>query len=141
MDAILLLNGPNLDRLGTREPAIYGGSSLEEVVRSVQEAFPGIRIDHVQSNHEGVLVEAIHGAVGRYRGVVLNAGGYSHTSVALRDAVAAADIPVVEVHLSNLLAREPFRHVSLVGAVCLGSIMGLGADGYRLAVSHLLQRG
>lgn len=140
MAAILLLNGPNLNLLGTREPDLYGAHSLEELVKGVREAFPEVRIDHRQSDLEGELVMALHEARGRYTGVVLNAGGYSHTSVAVRDAVAALDIPVVEVHLTNLLAREPFRHVSLVGGVCVGSIMGLGADGYRLAVDHLLQR-
>lgn len=137
---ILILNGPNLNLLGSREPQVYGGMSLEEMMEEVRSAFPQAVIEHVQSNHEGELVEAVQQAVGRYAGVVLNAGGYSHTSVALRDAVAAVDIPVVEVHITNLLAREPFRHTSLVGSVCVGGIMGLGGDGYRLAVQYLLQR-
>jgi 3-dehydroquinate dehydratase-2 len=140
MPTILILNGPNLNLLGQREPAIYGGLSLDEVVDHLQAAMPDVALEHMQSNSEGDLVDAIQGADGRCLGVVLNAGGYSHTSVALRDAVAAVAVPVVEVHISNLLAREPFRHVSLVGAVCVGSIMGLGTDGYRLAVLHLLQR-
>ena len=137
---ILILNGPNLNLLGSREPQVYGGMSLEEMMEEVRSAFPQAVIEHVQSNHEGELVEAMQQAVGRYAGVVLNAGGYSHTSVALRDAVAAVDIPVVEVHITNLLAREPFRQTSLVGSVCVGGIMGLGGDGYRLAVQYLLQR-
>lgn len=137
---ILILNGPNLNLLGSREPQVYGGMSLEEMMEEVRSAFPQAVIEHVQSNHEGELVEAVQQAVGRYAGVVLNAGGYSHTSVALRDAVAAVDIPVVEVHITNLLAREPFRHTSLVGSACVGGIMGLGGDGYRLAVQYLLQR-
>ncbi len=140
MSRILILNGPNLNLLGSREPAIYGGLSLEEVVTGLTARFPSVTIDHRQSNLEGEMVEAVQQAEGRYDGVVLNAGGYAHTSVALRDAVAAVSVPVVEVHISNLLAREPFRHVSLVGAVCVGGIMGLGTDGYRLAVEHLLQR-
>jgi 3-dehydroquinate dehydratase-2 len=140
MPRILIINGPNLNLLGTREPAIYGGLSLEEVLADLRARYPHVTIDHVQSNLEGGLVEAVQGAAGRYDGVVLNAGGYAHTSVALRAAVAAVDLPVVEVHISNLLAREPFRHVSLVGAVCVGGIMGLGTDGYRLAVDHLLHR-
>lgn len=137
---ILILNGPNLNLLGSREPELYGGMSLEEMMGEVRSAFPEAEVDHVQSNHEGELVQAVQQAVGSYAGVVLNAGGYSHTSVALRDAVAAINVPVVEVHITNLLAREPFRHTSLVGGVCVGSIMGLGGAGYRMAVQFLLQR-
>ncbi|MCW5898541.1 MAG: type II 3-dehydroquinate dehydratase [Flavobacteriales bacterium] len=140
MSRILVINGPNLGLLGTREPAIYGSTTLEEVVHLLRSEFPQVEIEHLQSELEGELVRAIHGAAGRCKGVVLNAGGYAHTSVALRDAVAACPVPVVEVHVSNLLAREPFRHVSLVGAVCVGGVMGLGVDGYRLAVDHLLRR-
>jgi 3-dehydroquinate dehydratase-2 len=120
---ILLLNGPNLNLLGSRETAIYGAETMESCLQQIRAQYPDVDMVHQQSN------------------VVLNAGGYTHTSVALRDAIAAVKVPVVEVHLSNLLAREPFRHVSLTGAVCVGSIMGLGLDGYRLAVAHLLQRG
>lgn len=139
MPTILILNGPNLNLLGQREPEIYGGLSLQEVVDELRAAFPQVELEHQQHNGEGELVDAIQGAAGRCIGVVLNAGGYAHTSVAIRDAVAAVPVPVVEVHISNLLAREPFRHVSLVGAVCRGGIMGLGTDGYRLAVDHLLR--
>lgn len=141
MPRIIILNGPNLNLLGTREPQIYGGFSLEEMMQATLEAFPDVELVHLQTNSEGELVDAIQAAQGTCKGVVLNAGGYSHTSVALRDAVAAVSVPVVEVHISNLLAREPFRHTSLVGAVCVGSIMGLGGDGYTLAVQYLLQRG
>lgn len=137
---ILILNGPNLNLLGAREPAVYGGRSFEEYLEELREAFPQARIDHVQTNQEGDLVDAIQRAYGVHDGVVLNAGGYSHTSVAVRDAVAAVAVPVVEVHISNLLAREPFRHTSLIGAVCAGSITGFGLDGYRLAILHLLAR-
>jgi 3-dehydroquinate dehydratase II len=137
---ILILNGPNLNLLGAREPSVYGGRSFEEYVVELREALPQVVIEHMQTNLEGELVSAIQQADGVFLGVVLNAGGYSHTSVAIRDAVAAVRVPVVEVHISNLLAREPFRHESLVGAVCAGSIMGLGLDGYRLAVLHLLER-
>ncbi|MBV6404974.1 MAG: type II 3-dehydroquinate dehydratase [Flavobacteriales bacterium] len=141
MADILVLNGPNLALLGRREPAIYGKGDLEHLMAGLRAEFPEHRIDHRQSELEGDLVRWLHEAEGAYAGVVLNAGGYSHTSVALRDAVAAVTVPVVEVHLSNLLAREPFRHVSLLGGVCVGSIMGLGAESYRLAVDHLLRRG
>jgi len=136
---ILILNGPNLNLLASREPSVYGGRSFEEYLAELREAFPQARIDHLQSNLEGELVTAIQQADGHADGVVLNAGGYSHTSVAIRDAIAAVRVPVLEVHITNLLAREPFRHESLTGAVCVGSIMGLGLDGYRLAVQHLLQ--
>jgi len=141
MARILILNGPNLDKVGTREPAIYGNVTLETGMGTVRAAFPDNRIDAEQLALEGELVTAIHRAEGMYDGIVLNAGGYSHTSVAIRDAIAAVRVPVIEVHLSNLLAREPFRHTSLIGGVCAGCIMGFGFDGYRLAIDHLLQRG
>jgi 3-dehydroquinate dehydratase-2 len=140
MARFLILNGPNLNLLGSREPEIYGGRSFEEYLQDLRAEFTGDRIDHAQMNIEGELVEAVQRADGACDGVVLNAGGYSHTSVALRDAVSAVRVPVVEVHISNLLAREPFRHQSLTGAVCAGSIMGLGLDGYRLALLHLRRR-
>ena len=140
MADILVINGPNLNLLGTREPHIYGDRSMDDIMVSLRDAFPAISIDEVRTNEEGAIVTALQGANGRVMGVVLNAGGYSHTSVAIRDAISAMDVPVVEVHLSNLLAREPFRHVSILGAVCVGSIMGLGAQGYALAVRYLLER-
>lgn len=140
MADILVLNGPNLGLLGRREPSVYGSTDLEGLMSGLREAFPKHRIDHRQSDLEGELIHWLHEADGVYTGVVMNAGGYSHTSVALRNAVAAVSVPVVEVHLTNLLAREPFRHTSLVGAVCVGSIMGFGVESYRLAVEHLLRR-
>lgn len=141
MARILILNGPNLNLLGSREPEVYGGRSFEEYLSDLRKLFPDHVIDHRQTNIEGELVDAIQQADGACIGVVLNAGGFTHTSVALRDAIAAIGAPVVEVHISNLLAREPFRHTSLTGGACAGSIMGLGLDGYRLAIEHLLQRG
>ncbi len=135
---ILLLNGPNLNLLGQREPEKYGTRTMEEVLAELRKAYPQVDIELRQSNLEGELVTWVQQA-GEGDAVVLNAGGYSHTSVALRDAVAALKVPVVEVHITNLLSREPFRHRSLVGEVCKGSIMGLGTDGYRLAVDHLLR--
>jgi 3-dehydroquinate dehydratase-2 len=141
MDRILIINGPNLDRLGKREVAIYGERGLEDLMTDLRATFPTVVIEHYQSNIEGELINMIHGADGHCAGIVLNAGGYAHTSVALRDAIASVKVPVVEVHLSNLLTREAFRHSSIIGPACAGSIMGLGADGYRLAVDHLLRRG
>ncbi|MCB9184027.1 MAG: type II 3-dehydroquinate dehydratase [Flavobacteriales bacterium] len=141
MARILILNGPNLNLLGSREPEVYGGRSFEEYLSDLRALYEGRVIDHVQSNLEGELIDALQRADGACAGVVLNAGGYSHTSVALRDAVAAVRVPVIEVHISNLLAREPFRHVSLIGGACAGCIMGFGLEGYRMAIEHILQRG
>lgn len=141
MASILILQGANLGRLGTREPHIYGAERLEDRLAEWHAAYPGHRFAIAQSDVEGELIRMLQAAEGVHQGVVLNAGGYTHTSVALRDAVASLGIPVVEVHISNLLAREPFRHTSLIGGVCVGSIMGFGLDGYRLAVDHLIRRG
>lgn len=140
---ILVLNGPNLNLLGSRETDVYGVASLVEVeqlcARTAQEL--GASAICRQSNHEGQLIDWLHGAAAEgATGVVLNPGGFTHTSVALRDAIAAIDVPVVEVHISNVLRREPFRHVSLTGAVAQGSIMGLGLTGYELAIRYLLRR-
>lgn len=140
MARLLILNGPNLNLLGSREPAIYGGSSFEEFLSDLRSEFAGHSIEHLQTNIEGEMVDAIQKADGAVDAVVMNAGGYSHTSVALHDAVSAVRVPVIEVHISNLLSREAFRHESLTGAACVGSIMGLGLDGYRLAILHVLRR-
>lgn len=138
---ILLLNGPNLDKLGTREPDIYGRRGFDDYLEELRTDFPEHRLEHVQSNVEGELIDALRRAEEECDGVVMNAGGYSHTSVALRDAVALMTKPVVEVHISNVHAREPFRQVLLTAAVCAGCISGLGLEGYRLAVAYLLRRG
>lgn len=139
MAAILVLNGPNLNLLGTREPEIYGSLSLTEIetrCRSHAER-SGIALDFVQSNHEGALVDAIHAARDTHDGIVLNAAAYTHTSVALRDAISASALPVIEVHLSNVHARESFRHHSHIAPVCLGVIGGFGATSYLLALDAL----
>lgn len=135
---ILILNGPNLNLQGRRDTDVYGTMTFETLLAALALRYPGVGFDCRQSNHEGVLIDAIQQADGRYDGVVLNAGGYTHTSVALRDAVAAVQVPVVEVHISSILAREEFRHTSLLAPVVRGSIMGFGLDSYRLAVEALL---
>lgn len=140
MATILLLNGPNLNLLGTRQPEVYGSTTLADVVEMVSDAASakGHDIRAVQSNYEGGLVEALHDARLSCAGVLLNAGAYTHTSVALRDAISSVELPVVEVHISNIHAREPFRHKSLIAPVCLGQIAGFGPVGYTLALDALL---
>jgi 3-dehydroquinate dehydratase II len=133
---LLLLNGPNLGLLGRREPEIYGHASLDDHVEAVREAAAkhGLAVEHVQSEHEGVLVEAIHAARGRCAAIVINPGAFTHYAWAIHDALAAFDGPVVEVHLSNPQRREPWRHTSVVAPVATGTIAGLGGMGYVLAV-------
>jgi len=140
MPRILVLHGPNLNALGTREPEIYGRITLESIDRGLRSlaAELGCEVECRQTNHEGVLIDALHDARARADGVLLNPGGLTHTSVALRDAVAAAGLPVVEVHVSNPQARESFRHASAVSGVALGVIQGFGADSYRLALRALV---
>lgn len=135
---ILILNGPNLNLQGRRDPEIYGSRTFESFFEELKTRFPGVQLDYFQSNHEGVLIDTVQQADGHYDGIVLNAGGYTHTSVALRDAVAAVSVPVVEVHISSILAREGFRHTSMLAPVVRGSIMGFGLDSYRLGVEALL---
>lgn len=135
---IKIINGPNLNLLGKREPEIYGKEGFESVLKSLQSRYPDITINYSQSNVEGELVNMLQDAGQGSDGVVINPGGYTHTSVAIADAIAATGIPVIEVHISNLLSREEFRHTSLTGRYCRGTVMGLGVDGYRLAVEALL---
>ncbi len=137
---ILLLNGPNLNLLGTREPEIYGNQSFESYLESLRASFPDLRLDYFQSNHEGELLDKLHEAGFSADGIVFNAGAFTHTSIALADAVAAISTPVIEVHISNVHQREPFRHHSFLSAHCVGSIVGLGLEGYRLAVIWFLRR-
>ena len=141
---ILLLNGPNLNTLGTREPALYGGATLDDVVRVLTAAGaafdPPVEIEAYQSNHEGALIDRIQLRGRSSAGVIINPGGLTHTSVSLRDALAATDAPIVEVHLTNIHARESFRHTSFIAPIALGQIAGLGANGYLLALNALVMK-
>ncbi|MDA9775287.1 type II 3-dehydroquinate dehydratase [Algibacter sp.] len=134
---ILVLNGPNLNLLGTREPEVYGDSTLDDLVSDLRKRFPDIEIADVQSNDEGALIDAIQDFGSRFNGIVFNPGGYAHTSVAIRDAVSSISAPVIEVHISNIHAREEFRNISIVGGACKGVISGLGVSGYAVAIAHL----
>lgn len=135
---ILIINGPNLNLLGKREPEIYGNQSFEAYLETLRLRFPSVQIDYFQSNSEGAIIDRLHDSA-QYAGVVLNAGAYTHTSLAIADAIGAITTKVVEVHISCILAREPIRHTSLIAAKCAGSIMGFGLDSYRLGVSALIE--
>jgi 3-dehydroquinate dehydratase II len=137
---ILIINGPNLDLLGTREPHIYGERSFEDYLKELRRVYPGVQVDYFQSNVEGLLVDMLRKTAPEVDGFIINPGGYSHTSVAMRDTIAVLGKSVVEVHISNIHAREQFRHSTLTGAVCAGVITGFGLEGYRLALEHLLRR-
>ena len=133
---IRIINGPNLNLLGTREPDIYGKATFEDELAGFQNEFPKLVIDYFQSNVEGELINSLHEAAHVKEGVILNAGAYTHTSIALGDAIKAIDIPVIEVHISNIFSREDFRHVSYIAPYCKGSILGFGMDSYRLALKY-----
>lgn len=135
---ILIINGANLNLLGVRQPEIYGRESFEDYLGALRARYAEHTIDYYQSNIEGELVDALQRADAKYDGIVLNAGGYTHTSVVLRDAISAIATPVVEVHISQILAREEFRHISLIAPVAAGTITGFGMDSYRLAVEYLV---
>ena len=137
---LLILNGPNLNLQGRREKSVYGAESFEEFVPRLRALYSAHTIDYAQSNIEGELIDILHKAEGEYDGVLFNAGGYTHTSVALRDAVGAIAVPVIEIHISNVSAREDFRHTSLLGATCIGTIAGFGLDSYRLGIEAILNR-
>ncbi|HKL38436.1 MAG TPA: type II 3-dehydroquinate dehydratase [Bacteroidales bacterium] len=134
---VQIINGPNLNLIGKREKEVYGDIKMEDYLKLLSEHFPDMTLDYNHSNLEGELIDQIQQSDGLYDGIVLNAGGYTHTSVSLRDAITSVSTPVVEVHISQLLNREPFRHTSLIAPVCSGTIMGFGLDGYRLAIEAL----
>lgn len=135
---VLVLNGPNLNLLGQREPSVYGNTGLDVLVNMLKKYGEelGILVDHVQTNSEGELIDKLHGAIGQYEGIILNPGAYTHYSYAIRDAVASIDVPVLEVHISNIYAREEFRSRSVIAPVCVGQISGLGIYGYQLALDY-----
>lgn len=136
---IQIINGPNLNLLGVREPGIYGNQGFDTYIQELRNVYSIIEIDYFQSNVEGELINKLHEVGFSYDGIVINAGGYTHTSVAIADAIAAIKTPVVEVHISNIYAREEYRHVSLTGKNCKGVLTGFGMDGYRLAIESLLR--
>jgi 3-dehydroquinate dehydratase II len=135
MKRFLIINGPNLNLLGQREPQIYGEKGFDTVLAELRAAFSDCELEYRQSNHEGEIIDALQQS--HHDGIILNAGGYTHTSVAIRDAISAIEVPVVEVHISNIAARESFRHESLLSPVCQGCIFGFGVKGYWLALVAL----
>jgi 3-dehydroquinate dehydratase II len=137
---IHIINGPNLNLLGKREPDLYGNQSFEAYFEELKREFPNVNFSYYQSNVEGELINNLHEKGFTTDGIILNAGGYTHTSVALGDAVAAIKTPVVEVHISNIFAREEYRHISLIAAKCIGSISGFGMNSYKLAILGILKR-
>lgn len=137
---ILIINGPNLNLLGQREKTIYGERTFESYLEELRNIYSDITIDYYQSNIEGEIINQIHDARGKYDGIVLNAGAYTHTSIAIADAIGGVNVPVVEIHISNVLAREEYRHVSLIAPKCKGSIMGFGLDSYRLGIESFMKK-
>ena len=137
---VLIMNGPNLNLLGRREPAVYGSDGMDRCLEALRGRFSGVTLEYFQSNHEGELIDRLHaiGFSGEYAGVVLNAGAYTHTSLALADAIAAIEVPVIEVHISNVHAREEVRHRSMISGVCACVIAGFGLDSYRLGVEAIV---
>jgi 3-dehydroquinate dehydratase-2 len=135
---IAIINGPNLNLLGKREPGIYGNESFETYFEKLKTQFPDVELSYYQNNIEGEMINHLHEIGFSYDGILLNAGGYTHTSVALRDAISAIKTPVLEIHISNIHAREEFRHKSMIAPACVGSICGLGMKGYALGVSYFL---
>lgn len=139
MQKFIIINGPNLNLLGVREPEIYGNEGFEGFLKTLRNRYKDVQVDYFQSNIEGEIVDKIQEVGFTYDGILLNAGGYTHTSVAIHDALKAVKAPAVEVHISNIAAREEFRHTSIIGAACKGTVSGFGLDSYRLALEALLK--
>lgn len=137
---IQIINGPNINLLGKREPSIYGAVTFEDYLAELRKNYPDIQIDYYQSNVEGEMIDKIHEVGFDYDGIIMNAGAYTHTSIALQDAIRAVKAPVIEVHISNVHARESFRHVSMIACACKGVICGFGLNSYRLALEALLDK-
>ena len=137
---ITLINGPNLNLLGSRESSIYGDKTFEDFLKSLKKSYSNTEFIYYQSNIEGEIVDKIQSAASESDGIILNAGGYTHTSVAIRDAISAIVTPVIEVHISNVMAREEFRHISLISSACSGTITGFGINGYELAVEAFVRK-
>jgi 3-dehydroquinate dehydratase-2 len=137
---IQIINGPNLNLLGKREPGVYGNVSFEDYLNTLRNQYPDIQIDYYQSNIEGYMIDKIHEVGFDYDGIILNAGAYTHTSIALQDAIRAIKTPVIEVHISNVHQREEFRHKSMISCVCIGVICGFGMNSYKLAIEALLNK-
>lgn len=135
---IIIINGPNLNLTGTREPEIYGRNTFSEIITKLRGDFPEVDLEYFQSNIEGELIDKLHAVGFTYEGIILNPGGYSHTSIALADAIKAISAPVIEVHLSNIAARETYRHHTFTGANCVGIISGLGVKGYKAAIEYYI---
>ena len=138
MSKIIIINGPNLNLLGKREPNLYGNQSFEDYFQQLKQNYPSLKLEYYQSNVEGELVNKLHQVGFSYDGIVFNAGGYTHTSVAKADAVASIDVPTIEVHISNVYAREQYRHHSIMAANCKGVVAGFGLNSYKLAIDSLL---
>ena len=137
---IQIINGPNLNLLGKREPEIYGSETFEEFFDQLKRKFPSVSLHYFQSNHEGAIIDKLHEEGFTVDGIILNAGAYTHTSIAIHDAIKGITSPVIEVHISNIHSREEFRHKSYIAPACKGSIIGLGMDSYRLAIEHLTHK-
>jgi len=140
MKRILVLNGPSLNLLGQRETDVYGKLSFDDYLDELKKEFPEVEVSYFQSNIEGEIIDKLQQANLEFNAIILNAGAYTHTSIAIADSIKAIDTPVVEVHISNIMAREDYRHVSYIAPNCVGSIIGFGLDSYRLAVLHFLAR-
>ena len=137
---IIIINGPNLNLLGKREKDIYGEEKFDSYFKNLQSDYPEVNLQYFQSNNEGVLIDKIHEIGFGYDGIIINAGAFTHTSLAIRDAIAGVESPAIEVHISNIFKRETFRHLSYLAPVCIGSISGFGLDSYRLALDYLVHK-